>query len=78
MHGLATLTRINRVIAEAQIRTKTATSQTKHMTSTPAKPTVPQTKAPAQATLQAPAQAPVGPPAFRISRRGSTLRHSGE
>ena len=48
--------------SQAQTRTNTATFQAQPMTSTPAKPAVPQTKALAQAKPQAPAQATVGPP----------------
>ena len=47
--------------SQARTRTHSATSQAQPVTSTPAKPAVPQTKALAQAKLQAPAQAPVRP-----------------
>ena len=49
--------------SQAQTRTSTATSQAQPKTSTPAKPAVPQTKALAKAKPQAPAPAPVWPPA---------------
>ena len=49
--------------SQAQTRTHTATSQAQPATSTPAKPVISQTKALAQAKPQAPAQAPVRPPA---------------
>ena len=48
--------------SQSQTRTHTATSQAQPATSTLAKPTVPQTKALAQAKPQAPAQSPVWPP----------------